>query len=81
MAEEVQRSPAQIALRWVMQQPGVTAPIVGARTTEQLSDNLGAADFTLTDEQLRRLGAASEIALPYPYNFIGNAARRDQRVR
>jgi len=81
VAEETQRSPAQIALRWVMQQPGVTAPIVGARTTEQLAGNLGAADFALSDEQLQRLNTDSAIALPYPYDFIGNAARRDQRLR
>lgn len=81
VAEEAQRSPAQIALRWVMQQPGVTAPIVGARTPEQLADNLGAAEFTLSDEQLHRLNTVSEVALPYPYDFIGNTARRDQRLR
>jgi aryl-alcohol dehydrogenase-like predicted oxidoreductase len=81
VAEETQRSPAQIALRWVMQQPGVTAPIVGARMPEQLADNLAAADFALSDEQLHRLNTVSEIPLPYPYDFIGNAAGRDQRLR
>ena len=39
---EVNRTPAQVALRWVMQQPVAVRPIVGCRTPEQLADNLGA---------------------------------------
>ena len=41
---------AQFALAWVMQQPGVTSPIIGPRTMEQLVDNLGAFDVEITDE-------------------------------
>jgi len=41
---------AQFALAWVMQQPGVTSPIIGPRTMEQLVDNLGAFDVEVTDE-------------------------------
>ncbi len=41
---------AQFALAWVMHQPGVTAPIIGPRTMEQLEDNLGALDVEITDE-------------------------------
>ena len=47
--------PSQVALRWLLQQPGVTAPIIGARTMAQLDDNLGTSDFALTDEQMGRL--------------------------
>jgi aryl-alcohol dehydrogenase-like predicted oxidoreductase len=42
VAAEADRTPAQVALRWVLQQPGMTGPIIGARTPEQLADNLGA---------------------------------------
>jgi aryl-alcohol dehydrogenase-like predicted oxidoreductase len=41
---------SQLALAWCMQQPGVTSPIIGPRTMEQLEDNLGAVEMTITDE-------------------------------
>ncbi len=46
---------SQLALAWCMQQPGVTAPIIGPRTMEQLEDNLKAADVTLTDEDRKAI--------------------------
>ena len=48
---------SQFALAWVMAQPGVTSPIIGPRTMEQLDDNLDAADATLTDEDMARVDA------------------------
>ena len=41
---------AQLALAWVAQRPGVTSPIIGPRTMEQLEDNLGALKVTFTDD-------------------------------
>ncbi|WP_435180943.1 aldo/keto reductase [Halorussus sp. AFM4] len=58
VAEEVGASPAQTALAWLMHRDGVTAPIVGARTVEQLEENLSAADIDLSDEQVQRLAEA-----------------------
>ena len=55
VADEVDATPAQVALAWLMHRDGVTAPIVGARTVEQLEENLGAAAVDLTDEQVERL--------------------------
>lgn len=46
---------SQLALGWVMQQPGVTSPIIGPRTMEQLEDNLKAADVTFTAEELKEI--------------------------
>ena len=69
MAAEVGHTPAQTALRWVAQQPALTAPIIGARTPEQLADNLGAAGWSLEDDHVRRLTEAGEEALPYPYEL------------
>ena len=46
---------AQLALAWVVQQPGVTSPIIGPRTMEQLEDNLGALEVSLTDEDLETI--------------------------
>jgi aryl-alcohol dehydrogenase-like predicted oxidoreductase len=77
VADEVSRSDAQVALRWIMQQPGVTAPIVGARTYEQFNDNLGAAGWSLDDDQLARLTTAADQPLPYPYAL----QRRPQFIR
>lgn len=64
-------SSAQVALRWVMDRPGVTSTILGARTVAQLEDNLGAADLRLSSEEVARLDEASDPGLPaYPYGFI-----------
>lgn len=76
VAKEADRSPAQVALRWLLQRPGVTAPIIGARTIAQLDDNLVAVDFTLDEEQMTHLDDASDVTLPYPYDFLANAAKR-----
>lgn len=74
VAEEAGKEPVQVALRWLIQRPGVTAPIIGARTISHLTSNLGAAGWTLTGEQMDRLNQASEMELPYyPYGFIQNA--------
>lgn len=59
MAEEKGVTPSQLALAWVGQQPGITAPIIGPRTMEQLEDNLGAVDVSLTADDLRRLDEVS----------------------
>jgi aryl-alcohol dehydrogenase-like predicted oxidoreductase len=67
IAREAGATMAQVALRWVMDRPGVTAPILGAKTIEQLEDNLGAVHLALTAEQRDRLDRASAIALGYPY--------------
>jgi aryl-alcohol dehydrogenase-like predicted oxidoreductase len=64
VADEVGRTPAQVALRWVVQRPGLTAPIIGARTPEQLADNLGATGWSLSNEQMDRLTAAGDVPLP-----------------
>jgi aryl-alcohol dehydrogenase-like predicted oxidoreductase len=68
VAEECKRTPAQVALNWVLNRPGITAPIIGVRTLEHLESNLGATGWALTDEQMSRLNLASELSRPYPYN-------------
>jgi aryl-alcohol dehydrogenase-like predicted oxidoreductase len=71
-AQEIGKSPAQIALNWLLQRPGVTAPIIGARTMDQLEDNLGAVGWSLSMEQVELLNKASDKRLPYPYELLGN---------
>jgi aryl-alcohol dehydrogenase-like predicted oxidoreductase len=76
IAQEAGKTPAQVALRWLLQRPGVTAPIIGARRMAHLEDNLGATGWTLEDEHMRRLTDASAVALPYPYDFLSQMAGR-----
>ena len=64
----------QVALNWLLQRPGVTAPIIGARTMEQLEDNLGASGWSLDADCMDRLNHASAKPLPYPYNFLRDLA-------
>src|SRR5919205_301150 len=70
ISEETGRSYAQISLNWLLRQEGVTAPIIGARTMEQLEDNLGAVGWELGERQVERLSEASAIEEVYPYRFI-----------
>ena len=60
-------SAAQVALAWTLGRPGVTSVIVGARTEEQLADNLAAADLELTADERARLDEVSAPPLLYPY--------------
>ena len=75
ISEETDKSYAQISLNWLLRQDGVTAPIIGARTLEQLEDNLGASGWTLDEEQVEELSDASSLEDVYPYRFIRNAQR------
>jgi aryl-alcohol dehydrogenase-like predicted oxidoreductase len=60
-------SAAQVTLAWLLGRPGVSSLIVGARTAEQLADNLGAADLELSAEERARLDALSAPPLIYPH--------------
>jgi aryl-alcohol dehydrogenase-like predicted oxidoreductase len=74
VAKETGRTPSQVALAWVRQQPyGVMVPILGAKTLGQLNDNLGCLEFALTPEQLARLDAASRVEPGFPHDFLVRA--------
>jgi aryl-alcohol dehydrogenase-like predicted oxidoreductase len=75
-AEAHDASYSQVALAWLLAQPAVTSVILGARTVEQLQDNLGSADLVLTPEELAALTAASAPRVDdYPYGTAGVAQR------
>ncbi len=77
VAAELGSTPAQVGLAWVLQNPAVTAPIIGARTPAQLEDNLGALDVDFTPAQLARLEEAGAIDLGYPHTLLaGDHIRR-----
>ena len=70
MADELGASVAQVALAWLLAQPGVTAPIIGPRTLEQLEDLLPSAELTLDDDQLARLARWTAPARGYPERML-----------
>jgi aryl-alcohol dehydrogenase-like predicted oxidoreductase len=70
VARQLGRSPAQVALNWARGGPAVIVPLVGARTREQLDDNLGCLDFELPSAARERLDAASQIELGFPHEFL-----------
>jgi aryl-alcohol dehydrogenase-like predicted oxidoreductase len=57
----------QVALNWLLRRPGVTSVIIGARDPDQLSDNLAAATWELSADEVDRLDQVSDRPLPYPY--------------
>jgi aryl-alcohol dehydrogenase-like predicted oxidoreductase len=73
VADELGRSEAQIALSWLLGDDRVTAPIVGARTVEQLTDNLVAGDFDLPIEIRQKLTDAMPLVLGYPKEWMNHS--------
>jgi len=63
VAEDVDASPTQVSLAWLLEQETVTAPVVGPRTTSQLESNVAAADLDLSEDAIERLDAT----IPSPY--------------
>jgi aryl-alcohol dehydrogenase-like predicted oxidoreductase len=67
VAKETGKTVPQIALNWLLRRPTVSTLIVGARNEEQLKQNIGAIGWELTNEQVAKLDAASEVPKTYPY--------------
>ena len=67
VAAETGKTVPQVALNWLLQRPTISSIILGARNEEQLRQNLGAAGWSLTTDQVARLDKASEVAPVYPY--------------
>jgi aryl-alcohol dehydrogenase-like predicted oxidoreductase len=76
IAKEIGATPSHVALSWLMNRPGVTAPIAGARTLKHLTDNLAAANLTLDRETTATLDAVSAPKPGgYPYGAFGAGQR------
>ena len=76
MAKEKETTPSAVALAWLLTKPTVTSVIFGARSVEQLDDNLKAADVKLSTEDVQKLDEASAFKLGYPYEFMANIQKR-----
>jgi aryl-alcohol dehydrogenase-like predicted oxidoreductase len=73
VAKETGASPAAVAIRWLQYQYRQIIPILGARTTDQLKDNLSGISIELDPLHLKRLNEASQIDLGFPYDMITDA--------
>jgi aryl-alcohol dehydrogenase-like predicted oxidoreductase len=69
VADEIDRSMAQVALAWLRYRPLPVIPIIGARKLSQLKDNLASSDVSLSAKQLKTLDEASRIDLGFPHEF------------
>lgn len=76
VAQEVGASAAAVSLAWLLQRPAVTSVIFGARTVDQLRDNLQASALRLAPPQVAKLDAASAFEAGYPYEFIARTHKR-----
>ncbi|CAG8553723.1 15527_t:CDS:10 [Acaulospora morrowiae] len=73
ISEEVGRSPAEVAINWTLQQPGITSLVVAARNEGILDENLKALEFKLTPQQLLRLNTtSSSTEIPFPHSSQPN---------
>ncbi len=67
VANETGKTPAQVALNWVLYRPSVCNIVIGARNEEQLKQNFGALGWRLSEDQIDRLDNASAVPVMYPY--------------
>lgn len=74
IANQVHATPAQVALAWCQSRTGVASSIIGARTLEQLNDNLGALEVHLLPEHLHTLDELSKTQQAFPHDFLKNIA-------
>ena len=74
VAEDIGASPSQVALRWLMNRSDRVIPILGARTEEQIKDNLGVLNMELGADHDRKLDEISKIDLGFPHEFLEREA-------
>jgi aryl-alcohol dehydrogenase-like predicted oxidoreductase len=74
VADEVGATPSQVAIAWTMHRSESIIPILGARSVEQIRDNLGATDVKLSAAQMADLEKATEFSLGFPHDFINDIA-------
>ena len=73
IAKELEKTPAQVSLAWLLGDRRVTAPIIGARTVEQIEDNLVAGDWDLPEDARRQLTDLLPLPLGYPQDWMASS--------
>ncbi len=76
VSQELGRSPAQVAVRWVLEQPGITSAIIGARTVKHAHDNILAGEWKMPEDALLRLNTVSKQPHKYPFEMEWNMSER-----
>lgn len=76
VAQALGRSPAQVANRWVLEQPAITSAIIGARTVEQARDNFLTGSWQMPADALQRLNGVSQLPRRYPRSMEDPMAER-----
>lgn len=74
IAREIGKTPAQVALAWTLLNPAVASPVLGARTPNQLKDNLGALEVELAPEHIAQLDALCAPPPVFPMSMLGGPA-------
>ena len=72
VAKETNSTPSAVSIAWLLAKPQVSSVIFGARTLEQLEQNLAGGELELSAQHVEVLDKASATPLPYPYSFIAN---------
>lgn len=72
VADDMDVTPAQVALNWCRQKNQVVIPIVGARSLTQIEDSLGCVNFNLSPEQIIKLDEVSKFDLGFPHDFLAS---------
>ncbi|WP_209121059.1 aldo/keto reductase [Alkalihalobacillus sp. BA299] len=70
IAQEIDKTPAQVSLNWLLCKEGITSPIFGARTLEQFEENMGSIGWHLSAEHIQALDEVSALPVEYPNRFI-----------
>lgn len=77
IANELNCTPAQVAIKWVMQKPQVIIPVIGATKNSQMVDSVGTLNVTLSNEHVSRLNEISKIELGFPHDFLQQQGVKD----
>lgn len=77
IAEELNASPSQMAIAWLLKGPANIIPLIGAQTVSQWNANSGCLDVKLSEEHMIRLNKISSIDLGFPNNFVKQAYKFD----